>query len=217
MLERPELKLLAAEGIQFGDPSEAVDLFERKMAALCGSAFGVAVDCATHAIELSLRYLGASGKVSVPRHTYPSVPMALLRIGCELNWVSEEWSGSYSLQPWPVVDSSLRLAPGIHRPGDFTCLSFQHKKRIPIGRGGMILTDDERAYRWLKKASHDGRTPGLRWHDDNIDMLGWHYYMTPEDAARGLLLLGTTKDFSDLGGWGNYPDLTNFSFFKGSI
>jgi hypothetical protein len=46
-------------------------------------------------------------------------------------------------------------------------------------------------------------------------MLGWHYYMTPEDAARGLLLLSQIeesnyKDFS----WELYPDLTHFSLFK---
>jgi dTDP-4-amino-4,6-dideoxygalactose transaminase len=32
-------------------------------------------------------------------------------------------------------------------------VSFQIKKRIPIGRGGIILTDDFEAYKWLKMAS----------------------------------------------------------------
>jgi dTDP-4-amino-4,6-dideoxygalactose transaminase len=190
-----------------------VGLFERKVAQFAGAKFGVAVDCCTHALELSLRYLNAKGRVALSRHTYPSVPMMLLQLGCELEWSGEKWQGAYRLDPYPVVDASLRFAPGMHRPGDFTCLSFQHKKRIGIGRGGMILLDDEKAYRWLKKACHDGREPGLFWHDDDIDMMGWHYYMTPDDAARGLLLFEEVKEFADQGGWERYPDISRLKFF----
>ena len=38
---------------------------------------------------------------------------------------------------------------------NFQTLSFQIKKRLPIGRGGMILTDDKK-YDWLVKAK-------IRW------------------------------------------------------
>lgn len=215
MLKRPELDLLAARGVKFSDPSEVIEIFEKRMADFCGAPYAVAVDCATHALELSLRYLQVKGEVQVPRRTYPSVPMTLLQLGCRLRWRDLNWQGIYRLEPTPVWDCSLRLSPGMYQPGQWMCLSFQQKKRLGIGRGGMILLDEARAYHWLKRACHDGRTPGVRWHEDQIQMMGWHYYMTPEDAARGLLLFGDLPgDFSDLGGSERYPDLLQFDFFR---
>ena len=43
------------------------------------------------------------------------------------------------------------------------CLSFSISKHLNIGRGGMILTDDKKVSKVLKKMSHDGRTPGIPW------------------------------------------------------
>ena len=99
--------------------------------------------------------------------------------------------------------------------GGFHVLSFQIKKRIPIGRGGMILTDDLDAYNWLKRASHDGRTPNTNFVNDDITMLGYHYYMTPEDAARGILLMDQTPEVNDdSGNQNSYSDLSKLSVFK---
>lgn len=67
------------------------------------------------------------------------------------------------------------------------CVSFSSTKPINIGKGGMILTDDERAAGWLRKARYCGRNE-IPLMDDNFEMLGWNMYMTPEQAARGLLL-----------------------------
>lgn len=212
---RNELELLRESGFSFGNPAGVVTQFEREIAAFAGSKFAVAVDCCTHALELSLRWLNAAGRVSVSRHTYPSVPMMLLQLGCQIDWSQEEWQGVYRLDPYPVVDASLRFAPKMHGTGDFTCLSFQHKKRIGIGRGGMILLDDEQAYCWLRKARHDGRDPDLFWHSDDIEMMGWHYYMTPDDAARGLLIFRETTEFTDQGGWDRYPDISRLKVFSG--
>ncbi len=39
------------------DPWDIVDLFEEKVSSFCGSKYGVAVDCCTNAIFLSLKYL----------------------------------------------------------------------------------------------------------------------------------------------------------------
>jgi dTDP-4-amino-4,6-dideoxygalactose transaminase len=58
-------------------------------------------------------------------------------------------------------------------------VSFQIKKRIPIGKGGIILTDDFEAYKWLKMASYDGRDLNLPYTDENhVQMLGYHMYDT---------------------------------------
>jgi dTDP-4-amino-4,6-dideoxygalactose transaminase len=90
------------------------------------------------------------------------------------------------------------------------CLSFQIKKRIPIGRGGMILTDDKVAYDWLKLARYDGRDMTVPYTDDNhITMMGYHMYQTPEDCARGIIIMdGTPEVNPDQGGYENYTDLS---------
>jgi hypothetical protein len=83
----------------------------------------------------------------------------------------------------------------------------------------MILTDDLKAAEWLRKASYDGRNRGKLWKEDCIDVLGYHYYMTPEDAARGILLFEKIKDRTFVaGGHQNYPDISTFDVFqKGAL
>ena len=99
--------------------------------------------------------------------------------------------------------------------GGLHVLSFQIKKRIPIGRGGMILTDSIRAYNWLKKASYDGRNLKKDYMKDKITFLGYHFYMTPEDAARGLLLMDMQpKTNEDSGNFNNYYDLSKIKLFN---
>jgi dTDP-4-amino-4,6-dideoxygalactose transaminase len=99
--------------------------------------------------------------------------------------------------------------------GEFNILSFQLKKRIPIGRGGMILTNDRKAAEWLRKARYDGRNLRINYIKNNYSFLGWHYYMTPEDAARGILLMDKTpSENKDLFSYKNYNDLSKFRIFK---
>jgi dTDP-4-amino-4,6-dideoxygalactose transaminase len=74
------------------------------------------------------------------------------------------------------------------------CLSFQFKKHLPIGRGGMILLDNIDQYNRLQRLSYDGRDRKLSWPKDTIYEAGYHYYMTPEDAARGIDLFFQLKD-----------------------
>ena len=47
--------------------------FENEIAKFFGSPYAIAVDCCTHAIELSLRH-SAAQKIEVPHRTYISVP-----------------------------------------------------------------------------------------------------------------------------------------------
>ena len=88
------------------------------------------------------------------------------------------------------------------------------KKRIPIGKGGMILCDDYDAYMWFKRACYDGRDLDKPYNTDNIETIGWHYYMTPEDAARGLILINLTSNESiDTHNNESYPNLKNYNLF----
>lgn len=212
---RGEIDLLKERGYSFSDPSFVVDIFEKKIALWANAPYAVATDCATHAMELALRYKPLPESIEVPRHTYLSVPQTVRKLGARVQWTDDKWQGVYRLAPTHVIDGSLRFAPQMYIPGSFMCLSFQIKKRLPIGRGGMILTDSPEAYTWFKKSVYDGRTPYTAWKSDTITHMGYHYYMTPEDAARGILLfddgLSTTND---MGGWEEYPDLTHMDFFK---
>jgi dTDP-4-amino-4,6-dideoxygalactose transaminase len=120
----------------------------------------------------------------------------------------------YQLKPYPIFDSAVRWNKGMYQ-GGFQVLSFQIKKRIPIGRGGMILTDDKEAYNWLKKASYDFRDLTIPYPQNIYDFVGWHYYMTPEDAARGLILMDQTPTFNeDIASWVNYPDISKNPVFN---
>ena len=50
----------------------------------------------------------------------------------------------------------------------------------------------------------------------NIDMLGWNMYMTPQQAAHGLALMQNYPEHvPDLGENNGYRDLTEFSVFEG--
>ena len=44
-------------------------------------------------------------------------------------------------------------------------------------------------------------------------MCGYHMYMTPEDAARGILLMDNIPEINeDSGGHLNYTDVSQFNF-----
>jgi dTDP-4-amino-4,6-dideoxygalactose transaminase len=94
------------------------------------------------------------------------------------------------------------------------CLSFHIKKHLKIGKGGMILTDNKDAVEWFKKARYEGRGEKL-YHEDDIDMLGWNMYMTPQQASHGLSLMQNYPlHVPDLDENNGYRDLTEFSVFK---
>jgi dTDP-4-amino-4,6-dideoxygalactose transaminase len=195
-LQRPELSQLKDTGYSFGNPTEVVDIFEKKVADFCGSKFAVAVDCCSNAIFLILKYINNPQKVKIPYFTYASVPMQILYAGYEFEFIEKEWSGIYKLDPLDVWDFAGRWTKGMYE-GGYAALSFQIKKRLPIGRGGMILCDDYEAYTWFKKACYDGRDLEKNYMEDDIEMLGWHMYMTPEDAARGIILMDNISEIND--------------------
>lgn len=193
-----------------------VDAFEDRVARYAGSKYAVAVDCCTHAIFLSLKYIQAmtaykGGDIVVPARTYISVPMACVHAGFRIQFEDFEWRGVYQLEPHPVFDGAKRFTPGMYQ-GGLHCLSFHAKKIVNIGRGGMILTDDDAAYVWLRRSRYDGRR-GLPYAEEKVTMLGYHYYMTPEQAARGMQLMDTLPDRpADL--TEDYPDLRGFDVFR---
>lgn len=212
--QRTELDDLARLGYSWTDPYNIIDIFERKVAEYAGSKFAVAVDSCSHGLFLSLKYLKATGTITIPNRTYVSVPMQIIHAGCKVNFSDIEWSGIYQLAPYPVWDGAVRWTQGMYQ-GGFHVLSFQIKKRIPVGRGGMILTDDIEAYTWLKRACYDGRNVQIPHNLDTVESLGWHYYMTPEDAARGIILMDQTALTNpDSATQDSYAPLDHLKVFK---
>jgi len=215
--KRPEPDLIRTLGYDWGDPREIVDLFEQKLASFSGSKYAVVTDCCTNAIFLSLQYLKAEGIAKIPKQTYVSVPMQLLHSGIQPDFRDVKWTGLYEIGDTGVVDGAGRFTEGMYfGQGSLHTLSFQIKKRLPIGRGGAILTDSKEAYDWLKLASYDGRDLNTPYDSKNhVSMIGWHFYMTPEDAARGIWLMDQLPSvLPDTMSWENYPDLTQFSVFR---
>ena len=187
--------------------------FEEAIADFFGAPHAVATDCCTHAIELCLRQQGVSS-ISVPKHTYISVPMLSIKLGIDLNWRDEEWLDYYYLTD-NIIDAAVLWKEKSYIPGTFMCVSFQFKKHLSLGRGGVILLDDPAVATELKKMSYDGRSPDTPWATQNITSMGYHYYMTPETATLGLEKLPNAIA-SQPKQWTiqDWPDLTEMGIFK---
>lgn len=197
--------------------------FEAALAKYTGAPYVVTVDNQSNALFLSLYYEGVKGKtISIPSRTYPSVPCEIIHAGAKVEFEPVEGKtikGAYQLKPTRTWDSALRFTANMYIPNSFMCISFTGPyKHFKLSKGGAILTDDLHAYHWFKRARYSGRRE-CSYHDDNFDMLGWNFYMMPELAARGLLLMnqfynidGTPKQNPDLEL--PYPDLSKFDVYK---
>ena len=188
--------------------------FENEIAHWFGAPYGVAVDCCTHGIELCLRYNDIQS-IEVPKRTYLSVPFLADKLGIELKWKDETWVNYYKIGGTNIYDAAVLWKEDSYISGSFMCLSFQFQKHLSLGRGGMILTDNQEAAIELKKMSYDGRHPLIPWREQNITTKGYHYYMTPETAENGLKKLPEaikTKPKQ----WviTDWPDLTQMEIFK---
>ena len=163
---------------------ESVKQLENKIAKFFGAKYAVAVDCCTHGVELCIRYKKVK-TIQVPKHTYISIPFLANKLNIEFQWKDENWTDYYYLTH-DIIDAAVLWKRDSYIPKTFMCLSFQFQKHLSLGRGGMILTDNEHAAKELKKMTYDGRLPDVPWRDQNIQTMGYHYYMTPETAKNGL-------------------------------
>lgn len=195
------------------DPWQIVRDFERTIAEFAGSRFAVAVDTGTAALFLCCHYLRVR-EVTLPARTYLSVPCSVIHAGGRVRFDDREWSGSYRLEPYPIVDSACRFRRGMHAFGDYTCLSFQYRKHLKIGRGGMILHDHPEADAWLRQARFSGRHE-VPLAVDRPTMVGWHLFLEPERAAKGLQLFSLRESDHPLDLQFDYPDLRTFQLYEG--
>lgn len=200
------------------DPWEVVETFENIIASYAGSRYAVSVDNCTDAMFLCLKYLNANGIIEIPKRTYVSVPCTIINAGCQVKFSDISWSGAYQLLPYPVYDSATRMKRGMYVEDSYYCLSFHRRKHIPIGKGGMILTNDKKAYEWFKVVRYEGRHMDRLYKDDYFDEIGWNMYMTPEQAAKGIFLFDkhVKDDNQDLETSGIHKDLSLYPIFTKS-
>ena len=197
------------------NPYKIVKMFEEEVADYTGAPYAISVDSCTSALFLCCKYLEVTD-VIIPSKTYLSVPQSIINSGGNVVFdpSTNDWRGVYQLKPYPIYDSAKRFTSEMYIPNSFMCLSFHIKKHLKIGKGGMILTDNEDAVKWFKKARYEGRGEKL-YHEDDIDMLGWNMYMTPQQASHGLSLMQNYPvDVPDLDENNGYRDLTEFTIFK---
>jgi hypothetical protein len=192
---------------------DIVTKFEQQVAEFFGAPYAIAVDSCTHGVELALRYTNAD-YIRVPNRTYLSIPFLADKLNIDLFWKDEQWVDYYYLTD-QVVDAAVLWKKDSYIPSTFMGVSFQYQKHLSLGRGGIILTDDQNAAVQLKKMSYDGRIPNVPWREQNIDTIGYHYYMTPEVAQNGLDKLSEAINTPPRQ-WvvSDWPDLTQMSIFK---
>ncbi len=207
-----------AEGVH-----KITEEFEKELCRYTDAPYAVCVDNQSNALFLALMYDDVKGKeVTIPCRTYPSVPCEIIHAGGKVKFesmVGNTLKGAYQLKGTRVWDSALRFTAGMYIPNSFMCISFTGAyKHLKLSKGGVILTDDYNAMLWFKRARFSGRRE-CSYHTDNFDMLGWNFYMMPELAARGLLLInqfydaltGERKSNPDLEI--PYPDLSKYKIY----
>jgi len=166
---------------------ETITKFENEIAKFFGAPYAVAVDSCTHGIELCLRHQNLS-YITVPRRTYISVPFLADKLKIQLQWRDEDWVDCYQVNNHlkPIYDAAVLWKQDSYIPRSYMCVSFQFQKHLSLGRGGVILCDIKKDYDILKRMSYDGRNPDTPWREQDIEVHGYHYYMTPETAQQGL-------------------------------
>lgn len=201
------------------NPYTVVEELEKRIADFCGAPHAVAVESGSAAIFLSLMYVKFNvtpiRTTRIPKYTYPSVPCSIIHAGGNVLFENTEWKGEYQLFPYPIWDAALRFKKKMFH-GGLQCLSMHIKKRLNVGRGGIILCESEFVAQWLKRARFDGRNP-IPLKEDNFNQLGWNMYLEPSNAARAIQIFETlrNKRLPDLKvEEQGYPDLSKFPIYQ---
>lgn len=194
------------------NPYSIIAAFEEKVAKYSGAKYGIAINSCTNALLLCCSYLKVK-KVILPCKTYVGVACSIKLAGGTIKFNDYEWSGIYQLKPYLIIDSARRFKKNMYIPKTFYCLSFHWYKHLPLGNGGMILTDNKIAYDWFKRVRFDGRTEGVPPKEDNFSIIGHHCMISPDTAMRGLILMGNMPDNNKDLQESEYSDLSKNKIF----
>lgn len=202
------------------DSWDWVTHFENEVANYCGSKYAVACDSNSNAIRLVLHYLEITNQdITIPANTYVSVPNQIILSGNRPKFEKIEWDGMYELGNTSIVDAATALYNGMYEKylDSYMILSFHFKKILNIGQGGMILTNDEKFNEWARPMIYDGRHKDRMYDDDEFECVGWHMYMAPEEAKKGLEIFNSDRiqDYNEsVGGSWKYNDLRGQKIYR---
>ena len=201
--------------------------FEEALSDYTGAPYVVTIDNACNALFLCLYYEKNIAKtltadtIKIPARTYPGVPPEIIRNGLKIDFyppTKKTLKGVYQLEGSNVWDSALCFTYNMYKPGTFMCISMTGGlKNFKMGsKAGAILCDNAEAAAWFKRARFSGRRE-IPYMEDNLDMLGWNFYLNPELAVRGLILMsGFYKDGKPISIPDKelpYPDLSQFEIY----
>lgn len=196
------------------NPHNITKEFEQALCEYTGAPYAVATTSCTMALLLACAYHKV-GIVTIPKHTYVSVPQSIIHAGGTPTFEKREWSGLYKLEPYPIWDSARWFSSKMYQnPGQFMCVSFHWSKTLGLGQGGAILHDSPEADAWFRRARFDGRAEGVQPKNDKNLIVGWHAYMSPRDAAEGLSRLALLPKDNDPLPNDDYPDLSQMEAFQ---
>ena len=196
--------------------------FEGMLSKYTGAPYVITVDNQSNALFLAMMYENVNGiEITIPSRTYPSVPCEIIHAGAKVKFrpvIGDKIKGAYQLEPTNIWDAALSFTHNMYKQGTHMCISFTGPyKHFKLSKGGAILTDNPEAAKWFKKARVSGRNE-CPYSEDTFDMLGWNFYMMPELATRGVLLMNQFYNYS-----GNpkhnediehpYPDLSKFDIY----
>lgn len=200
----------------FKDPWDIVTYFENRLADYAGSKYAICLDSCSNSLFLCLKYLKIQNTtISIPKHTYASVPMQIIHSGNTIRWSDQSWQGEYFLGDTPIIDAATRFRKNMYRTDTYYCVSFHHRKTLKIGRGGAIFSNDRSFIDWARPMIYDGRDKTVPYIQDQLKCIGYHMYMTPEDAAAGIQKLDQLPDWNpDTGSDESYPDLSIQKVFE---
>ncbi len=198
---------------------EFLEIFEKELSRFTGAPYVVLTDRCTNAILLALKATGVN-KVKIPNNTYLSVPMTLINHGIDVEFEEYHWEEEYLLEGSNIFDSAVYFKENMykHHQGSIQCVSFQQKKRLNIGKGGAILLDDKELAEKLRRMSHDGRSRFISDSEEILNqpndiILGYHMNMSPDEAAKGILLLNQLQEYKKYS-YKNYPNISELKCFQ---
>ena len=85
---------------------EHVKKFENDIVCFITLHLLCATDCCTHAIELCLR-LKNFNNITIPNHTYISVPFTMEKLNLDWKFEHEEWEDFYHIKNTNIIDAAV--------------------------------------------------------------------------------------------------------------
>jgi dTDP-4-amino-4,6-dideoxygalactose transaminase len=192
--------------IEIAREYKLVEKFENEVATFCNSPYAIAVDCCTNALFLAFVY-NKIKKVILPKRTYIGVYFAAKNAGCDISFRDIRWEELYRIPHTIIYDSACLLDKNMYIKSSTMCISFSYKKRLKIGRGGVILTDNQDFKNWCCLARNLNKDTTKNILEQSYKNVGWNMLMHPDLAKKGSRLLCNLPAYTKVS-YKSYPDIS---------